>query len=753
MKINPRFACTLLFFSAAAFSPLCAQGVLYVMYSFSTGETPNVALVQRSDGNFYATSGNAGASSNGTVFSLTPPYGNYTSLGSLGTGTDPNAALVLGSDGNLYGTTQYGGNASVGTAFKVTLYGGGGAYVTTLVSFGSSTGFYPNGFVLGRDGYFYGTTNGGGSNNKGMVFRMDSSGNVTTLVSFTGTNGSGPDAALVQGSDGNFYGTAATGGAGSSGTVFKMTPSGTLTTLVSFNGTTTGGVPVAPLVQGSDGNFYGTTVQGGSNSDGTVFKLASSGGVWTLTTLVSFNGTNGASPYGGLVQGHDGYFYGTTKLGGSSGKGTVFAMTPAGALTTMASFTGTNGSYPVSTLIQARDGVYYGTTSSGGTSGNGVAFQFSFSQAVAPTFSPGAGTYTSAQNVTITSATSGASIAYTTDGSTPTESGGAVTHGTLLTNGASVSVGASANLNAIAFKIGFTDSTVATAAYVINFPKVATPTFSPVAGTYTSAQTVAISTTTSGATICYTTDGSPPTETHGTLLSNGGSVSVSASVTLNAIAYESGYTDSNVGTANYVINLPPAATPTFSPSAGTYTSAQNVTITSATSGASIAYTTDGSTPTETHGTLLSNGGSVSVSANTTLNAMAFASNYTDSSAATANYIINIPQTATPTFSPPGGAYAGAQSVTITSTTSSASIAYTTDGSPPAESGGSVTNGTLLSNGGSVSIGTNTTLNAMAFASGYTDSSVATAAYTISAPIPTTVRIQGSNGNRPPTNFK
>jgi hypothetical protein len=271
-------------------------------------------------------------------------------------------------------------------------------------------------------------------------------------------------------------------------------------------------------------------------------------------------------------------------------------------------------------------------------------------------------------------------------------------------------------------------------------PQVATPTFNPPAGTYSSAQTVVISTTTSGASIAYTTDGSTPTEsggtvTHGTLLANGGSVSVASSETLKAIGFKSGDTDSTVGTAAYTISQPQVATPTFNPPAGSYSSAQTVVISTTTSGASIAYTTDGSTPTEsggtvTHGTLLANGGSVSVASSETLKAIGFKSGDTDSTVGTAAYTIGQAQVATPTFNPPAGSYSSAQTVVISTTTSGASIAYTTDGSTPTESGGTVTHGTLLANGGSVSVASSETLKAIGFESGDADSTVGTAAYTI-----------------------
>jgi uncharacterized repeat protein (TIGR03803 family) len=210
-------------------------------------------------------------------------------------------------------------------------------------------------------------------------------------VSFNGTNGfTGWDSdALVQGADGNFYGTTQLGGPqftgmfgnGGQGTAFVMTPGGTLTTLVSFNGTN-GYVPTA-LVQGADGNLYGATADGGpafvgdsfggSGGYGTIFKLTTSG---TLTTLAFFNLTNGGHPYS-LMQASDGNFYGTTYDGGvNGGNGTIFKMTADGTLTSLLAFNGTNGANPLyAPVVQDTDGSFYGTTYSGGASNRGTIFR------------------------------------------------------------------------------------------------------------------------------------------------------------------------------------------------------------------------------------------------------------------------------------------------------------------------------------------------------------------------------------------
>jgi uncharacterized repeat protein (TIGR03803 family) len=210
---------------------------------------------------------------------------------------------------------------------------------------------------------------------------MTSGGALTTLASFNGANGSLPFAGLVQGTNGNFYGTTSLGGSSGHGAVFRMSPAGVLTMVMDVYNSAYALYPAAGVVQGQDGNFYGTTAYGGNNSlnagsgFGTVFKMTPAGG---LNTLVSFNGANGSYCGSGLVQGSDGNFYGTTAgggAGGSLGGGTVFKMTPAGALTTLVSFNGANGNSPQAPLIQGSDGNFYGTTTYGGPGGAGTVFQ------------------------------------------------------------------------------------------------------------------------------------------------------------------------------------------------------------------------------------------------------------------------------------------------------------------------------------------------------------------------------------------
>jgi uncharacterized repeat protein (TIGR03803 family) len=212
------------------------------------------------------------------------------------------------------------------------------------------------------------------------VFKISAAGALTPLYSFTGGADGGGPAGLVQGSDGNLYGTTFLGGANYAGTVFKFNPAGTLTTLYGFTGGADGGNPSAGLVQGSDSDFYGTTLLGGTYSFGTVFKISSAG---ALTNLYSFaGGADGASPYAGLVQGSDGNLYGTTLGGGTSSTncpgtcGTVFKISSAGALTNLYSFTGgADGASPYAGLVQGSDGNLYGTTYTGGANDDGTVFK------------------------------------------------------------------------------------------------------------------------------------------------------------------------------------------------------------------------------------------------------------------------------------------------------------------------------------------------------------------------------------------
>jgi len=300
-------------------------------------------------------------------------------------GNSPNGWLVQGPDGNFYGTTSAGGANGDGTVFKISSTGA----LVTLHTFNGNDGNTPSALILATDGNLYGTTLMGGANCSrgpglcGTVFRITPSGTLTTLYTFCAqancTDGFFPAAALVQGNDGNLYGTTEHGGTPGQcspygcGTLFRITLGGMFNTLYAFcpQGNCQfvapdGQYPQAPLLQGADGSFYGTTQEGGSTAGsncatfgcGTVFKFSVNGG---LTTLHQFVYSDGFLP-GQMVQATDGNFYGVTP-------GALFRISPGGALTTIHTFSFGDGYMPVG-LLQATDGNLYGVTQQGGGSNN-----------------------------------------------------------------------------------------------------------------------------------------------------------------------------------------------------------------------------------------------------------------------------------------------------------------------------------------------------------------------------------------------
>jgi uncharacterized repeat protein (TIGR03803 family) len=302
-------------------------------------------------------------------------------------GGSPYASLTLGNDGNLYGTTGSGGPSGDGTVFELNTNN----TFHPLASFAGTNGsFPPAGLLLSTNGNFYGVTYVGGLYGQGTVFEFTTNHNLLSLFSFNGTNGSLPWGGLIQASNGNFYGTTSSGGLGfangfgGNGTIFMMSPGGLFSNLYSFSGGNDGATPYGTLVQGTNGNLYGTTYSGGSSSAGVVFE-------WTLDPsempVVQFSGANGSGPGAGLAVGCDGNLYGTTAGGGPKDAGTLFRMTYSGVVTPLHYFTetGSDGGTPYSPLLRCgRD--FYGTTYSGGTYGKGTIFRVSLTTNPTPCF-------------------------------------------------------------------------------------------------------------------------------------------------------------------------------------------------------------------------------------------------------------------------------------------------------------------------------------------------------------------------------
>jgi uncharacterized repeat protein (TIGR03803 family) len=378
--------------AALAFASIFCAGssaqTFKTLHSFDGTDGSSIygGLLQATDGNLYGLTFQGGLNGWGTIFRITP-IGSLKTLYSFSYGAtdgyNPNGFLVQSIGGNFYGTTRYGGVNEGGTVFTVSPNG----ILTTIYSFCSQggysclDGYYPYaGLVQATDGNFYGTTQTGGANGYGTVFKITHSGTLTTLHSFCllqgCPDGDSPESSLVEASDGNFYGTTYRGGSNDGGTVFKISPSGALKTIYDFCKSIyckDGSGPSA-LIQATDGNFYGTTE--GFNY-GTVFKISPSG---FLKTIHSFNYTDGANP-SVLAQGTDGDFYGTAAFGGANGYGTIFKVSTAGELTVLHSFcslTGCpDGSYPYAPLIQDTNGKFYGSTSGGGSGGGGTDFSLS----------------------------------------------------------------------------------------------------------------------------------------------------------------------------------------------------------------------------------------------------------------------------------------------------------------------------------------------------------------------------------------
>jgi uncharacterized repeat protein (TIGR03803 family) len=402
----PRFSRALkLFLSAASllvatafYIPSLACGQSFTdLYSFNTasGYTPYAGVVLAPDGNFYIGT-HTGGTGDGTILRLTPSGGATVLHNFAGTdGSNPSGNLAVGIDGKLYGATIVGGQGSgaAGTFYSITTAGSFNSLYTfvdaTLNSYGPS-----NRIIQTSDGTFYGVTVTEGAHNNGSVFSVTTSGTASTLYSFAGgTDQKFPGGGVIEGSDGNFYGTTSDyiadgGSAGGYGVVYQLTPAGKITILHTFD-QTDGEAPTGPLVQGADGYFYGTTTLGGSSSYGVIYKVSSTGSFEVLHNFTHV-GTDGGVPSDGIMLAADGNFYGGSVEGGDggegSGGGTIFKMTPSGTVTTIYNFCAlsicADGEAPYAPPTQGTDGNLYGTASKGGADSVGAFYKLTFSPAL-----------------------------------------------------------------------------------------------------------------------------------------------------------------------------------------------------------------------------------------------------------------------------------------------------------------------------------------------------------------------------------
>jgi uncharacterized repeat protein (TIGR03803 family) len=364
------------FLAATAVAAHAQTFTTLVYFKGGNGDNPLYGpLAQGLDGRFYGTT-NYGGVGEGCIFKITRA-GTLTIVHSFdGTdGANPYTGLILATDRNFYGATYGGGTGGInGTFYKLSP----GGTLTSLHDFDITTGARPTASVIqSLSGAFYGTTSVSEIpvNSVGSIFRITPAGAITTLFNFSFTTGSDPYSGLVQATNGYFYGTTQSGGTNNQGTVFKINSSGTFTVLRNFDGTDGAG-PTGTLIETPDGNLYGTTASGGPANHGTVFQITHGG---TVTSLYSFHKTDGGEPVAGLIQATDGNLYGTTSVGGSSNQGTIFSITPGGTLTTLHNFGSGEGYDALAPLVQGTDGSFYGTTSRGGNGfpADGTVFNLS----------------------------------------------------------------------------------------------------------------------------------------------------------------------------------------------------------------------------------------------------------------------------------------------------------------------------------------------------------------------------------------
>jgi uncharacterized repeat protein (TIGR03803 family) len=354
-----------------------------VLHSFSgkpDGLGPEFgSLVRDAAGNLYGTTIEGGASNDGSVFAVSPSGKEKVIYSFTGNpdGKYPHEGVILDGAGNLYGATFDGGELGFGTVFKVVIATG---KETVLYSFTGQPDAANPDSVLTRDsaGNLYGTTFYGGTSNNGAVFEINTSNQETVLHSFAGppSDGAIGYAGLVRDAAGDLFGVTVDGGGDNDGIVFKLTSAGTETILHSFTGAPDGRFPHGDLARDAAGNLYGTTLNGGGTGVGMVFKLTPAR---QEQVLYSFTGEpDGQSPIAGVIRDSQGNLYGTTQFGGEFGFGSVYEITSAGQESILYSFTGPpDGEGPIAGLLIDKNGNLYGTTQLGGSSGAGMVFELS----------------------------------------------------------------------------------------------------------------------------------------------------------------------------------------------------------------------------------------------------------------------------------------------------------------------------------------------------------------------------------------
>src|SRR6266542_2388187 len=626
--------------------------------------------------------------------------------------------LVLKSDGTVWawGANSYGQLGDQSTTQRtspVQVYG-----VSSVVAI--AAGDYHSVALTSSGSVYVWGRNINGQIGDGTTTQSNQPVLVSTLSSITAV-GAGGNHTLAVKSDGTAWawGLNANGQLGDASTTQRTSP-------VQMSGIT-GASGVAggyshSLILKSDGTLRAV----GNNSNGQLGDASTTQRTTSVSTGLSSVTAIAAGQYSSYARKSDGTVWAWgSNSGGQLGDGTTTQRTSPRQLSALSSVsligagaahaiaattTGVVSTWGDNTYGQLGDGTTNDRSTPGAISDANYAWK-----AGMPVFSVAAGTYSAEKTVAVTEATAGADIHYTLDGAIPTEAD------TLIASGSSVTIDETRTLKARAFKSGMPASDVASANYVL---AVANVSLSPATGTYTAAQTVSMSTTSPGVTIRYPLDGSTPATASTAYTAP---ITVGTSTTVKAVGFRYNWSSSAVASATYTMNFGTLAAPGLSPGTGTYTS-EAVVMMSAIAGATVRYTTNGTTPTASSTAYTT---PVSVTATTTIIAKAFHPDYTASPTATATYTIVV---AIPTLSPTAGIYSAGQVITASSATAGATLNYTLNGVAP-------TSSDAVFPAGGIDAG-NFTLKVIASKAGATTSAVATASYQVTGSLATARAIAG-----------
>ncbi|MEO8413678.1 MAG: choice-of-anchor tandem repeat GloVer-containing protein [Ginsengibacter sp.] len=362
-----------------SFDPVTAIYTLLRAFVFSDNGggfdnvNPQGSLLEASDGKLYG----LGTLNNGFIFSYDPATAAYAKLKQFDTthGINPYGSLVQVANGKLYGMTKNGGSNGYGVIFSYALQD---TILTKLADFDSTNGSYPYGdLTMASNGKLYGMASEGGTKNAGTVFSFDTIAHTLTAIkNFDSTTGYGPMGSLLQAGDGKLYGMTTFGNAGNKGVIFSLDAGNSIFTDLQFFGSNTTGSHIsAGLLVAGNGMLYGMAKSGGKYAGGAIVSYNPNTSVYSV--VKDFNGDDGSSPYGSLVQATDGKLYGMTSAGGSYHDGVIFSFDPASLVfAKLFDFNSTNGASPFGSLLQASDGLFYGITSSGGINADGVIFSY-----------------------------------------------------------------------------------------------------------------------------------------------------------------------------------------------------------------------------------------------------------------------------------------------------------------------------------------------------------------------------------------